>query len=161
MLRVAGGQRQLSGCVPLIIFLAEIIGIVSSPLRNPPRTCGPPNVSARLHFQFWGRLKYHLTYQLKAHPEGIEREEIPEGHGGCDAMVMVSIIRADDGALCLKVLSLDGTHAGQISGNELWQAWMVMAAKLAQAPEAELNPFSRLLCTSVLETARKFVAGQR
>lgn len=80
--------------------------------------------------------KYHLTYEMKPHPEGIDREKVPDGHGASDAVIVLSIIYPSDGSYSFNAFSFDGRTQGskegamKLSPKELFKAWLMFAGVL-------------------------------
>jgi hypothetical protein len=80
--------------------------------------------------------KYHLTYQFKPHPDGLEREQVPEGHGASDAVIVLSIIYPSDGSYSFSAFTYDGRaekksgHPEKLAPAELFKAWLMFAGLL-------------------------------
>lgn len=81
-------------------------------------------------------VKYHLLWDAEPAPEGVKKEDIPEGRGACDAMVFVSLLYPPDGSLSVAVKSLDGRVEGHtsMSSPELFKAWVMFGAALSRMP---------------------------
>lgn len=57
------------------------------------------------------------------------------GDGGCDAMLVVSIIRGPDGSVSYAFPSRDGETGEELAPVELFKAWSMLAHQLAEQPE--------------------------
>ena len=76
--------------------------------------------------------RWHATYATHLHPEGLTREQVPEGHGACDALVIASLIYPSDGSFSSMFVARDGrTKDGELSAHEQFKAWSLWAGKLA------------------------------
>lgn len=104
---------------------------------------------------------YRVTYDVKSHP-GISKEELQKASlGGCDSLVLISIVRDDPspdpfaGAKSFAVVSLDG-HAGKpCRSAELFQAWAAMAEELKAH---NLPVWQYKICHAVIVTIRQFTS---
>lgn len=75
-------------------------------------------------------MKYHVTFRLRRHEDGIEDDKVPEGWCGATKVVIVNI-RNFDGLRAVGLQSLDGTTGAQVSLNELFDTWADMGAALS------------------------------
>lgn len=80
------------------------------------------------------------TYKVKYHlePEAGEftKAQCEETGGGCDALVLVSMLFPDDGSYSQRVVSFDGRNGGdQISEEDLFKVWSLIAYELSQNDE--------------------------
>lgn len=105
--------------------------------------------------------KYHLIYSVEAHPEGIEEDLIDrKTHGGCDAMVFISVIHGVDGSRSSAILSLDGRNGAPMTATDLWKEWASLTWHLSQLDD--LGEGRREFCQQVYEVIRDAVlAGKR
>lgn len=81
--------------------------------------------------------KYHLIYRLEAHPDGILPDDIPEGHGGCDAGIFMSLLFPPDGSYSFLVMPKDGRTGkdgkpGDLDIKEEFKAWHMWSLALAK-----------------------------
>jgi hypothetical protein len=78
--------------------------------------------------------KYHLTYTIARHPEGITKEEIPEGYGACDCIIIHSIIGAPENGkqLSMATVSQDGQKEQPLSPEQLFAMWVIFAKELVE-----------------------------
>lgn len=92
--------------------------------------------------------QYHLTYQVTPpHVDGITRDEVPNGHGGCDAAVIISILYPPDGSYSAMYMSRDGRNGQPLDANEMFKAWIMWAARLSR--DKTLHPAKREFVAAV------------
>jgi hypothetical protein len=78
------------------------------------------------------------TYRVKYRVDELEagnftKAECLEAGGGCDALVLISMLFPEDGSYSQQVVSFDGRAGGDpISDSDLWKVWAMIAAQLAQ-----------------------------
>lgn len=104
-------------------------------------------------------MKYHLTYDAKAHPEGIEKEQVPDGQGGCTAVVIGSLLYPEDGSYSTVFASLDGRTGEPLSDDELWKAWTMLTHQLGMSPT--LTPNKKALCNEVFGIVKQAILSAR
>ncbi len=100
--------------------------------------------------------KYHITYHLEHHPDGLERCDIdPNKVGACDNIVMLSIMGTPGEAETLSVaaVSLAGKTGERMTRRQEWVAWTVWTASLANAKD--LSEVPRALCRHVADILRE------
>lgn len=95
-------------------------------------------------------MKYHVTYTVDSHPEGLERAELPENRGACTAILLGSLLYPDDGSYGAAFVSLDGRTGESLGSAEVWKAWSMLTKHLADDPN--LSGAKRELCSIVFET---------
>jgi len=78
-------------------------------------------------------MAYHMIYEATSKPDGIEKADVPEGFGACDALILGSIIYPPDGSLSLQMASLDGRTGAELTDLELFKMWSLMAGHLAES----------------------------
>ena len=61
--------------------------------------------------------KYKLIYKMVKKPNGMVKERVPNGWGGCDAVLFCSIIYPEDGSLSIYYMGVDGRKYGEIQEN--------------------------------------------
>lgn len=80
--------------------------------------------------------KYHITYVIEPHPEGLTREQIPaDGSvGACDCIVLYSVIGVPGGpgGLSTMVTSLNGQTGKGLTPEQEFQLWALWAHDLMQ-----------------------------
>ncbi len=76
--------------------------------------------------------KYKTRYKLEPEAGEFTAEEIREGGiGGCDALVLYSLIFPEDGSYSQTFFSFDGrTGGGPVNSNDLWKIWSLMTKNL-------------------------------
>ena len=104
--------------------------------------------------------RYPLTYEVKAIPGGATAEEARvAGLGAADAVVLTSIVRADDGGVSHLTLSLDGATGKPLPDDELFKAWALLAHRLVESPTLGLG--KKMLCALVDKTVRDAILRAR
>jgi len=82
--------------------------------------------------------RYKIGHVVIYDPDGATKEEIEaQGFTGSDAVIVVSVIRNEDGSTTTSVSSLDGETNEDVSDSELWKAWVMVAKKLADSKTLE------------------------
>lgn len=104
--------------------------------------------------------KYHLTYDIERHKDGIAKDKIPEGHGACDHVILCSIIDSSDGGVSRAFVSMNGKTGEALEPIELFQAWVMLAMQLSQTLTHK-HVQKALLCKHVFETVRSWVLEAR
>lgn len=102
--------------------------------------------------------KYHITYHLEAHPEGIEKSAVPENHGASDAVIIASVIHGEQ-STSYGFVSLDGRTAAPLDDRQLFMIWAMLAAHLTQS--ATLSPGPKALCAELHERIKASVLAAR
>ena len=99
---------------------------------------------------------YPLAYRLIHKPEGITPEQLQaEDLGGTDAVILISIIRPDDGSLNTAIFSLEGATGAEVSDDEMFKAWIVMASQLSESKT--LGPGKKQFARQTFETVRDII----
>ena len=103
-------------------------------------------------------MKYHTTFEVKAHEEGVPPEDLTRLalppttatlHGACTALVIGSLLYPEDGSYSSLFLSLDGRTGKELEDAELWKAWLMLARQLSESKT--LHESKRELCERVFE----------
>lgn len=105
--------------------------------------------------------RYPLAYRIetsKEHPPRTAEELLEEKLGGCDAIILHSILFRDDGGRSEARLSLDGRTGEDLSADELFKSWTAMAGDLAL--DERLGESRRVLAGMVFEVMRTVIAGK-
>lgn len=102
---------------------------------------------------------YHLSYDLKPHPEGIRKEDLKVDEGACDAIVLAPILYGEDGGSSSSLISLNGRTDKPLANDEMWAVWAQMAYQLAG--EESLDPEKRALCDFVHKSVKKAILRAR
>lgn len=101
--------------------------------------------------------KYKMTYQLEQ--TEVTKDEIPEGFGACDAMIMHSIIFPPDGSYSHYMVTLDGRTGKELETLEEFKAWSMMARTLLG--REDLSPGRRELVQLVWDTVVAAMKGAK
>lgn len=106
-------------------------------------------------------MKYHVTYQIDFHPEGLEREQVPEDRGAGDSVFFASVIYEEDGSESFAFMSVDGRAADRapLESRELFKIWVLLARNLSHADT--LSESGKDLCRAVFEHVRDGVLEVR
>ncbi len=112
---------------------------------------------------------YLVKYDLKIETGVFLKKELVEaGVGGCDALVVASIIRGNDtgepheGPKSIAVFSWDGrdpTREQEIPPSELFQVMLHLCHMIAN--DGEAPNWQRELCETTFEAARSIITGKR
>jgi hypothetical protein len=103
--------------------------------------------------------KYHLKYMVE---RGQWTREELAGAGGCDAMVLVSILRGPEphsGANSIAFLHVDGYSADAPPMTEVFQVFVHLAHQLAESDE--LPRWQRELAQQTFDTAQAVILRDR
>lgn len=104
-------------------------------------------------------MKYYVTYEVTPHPDGIEDDQIPEGHGAADHLVVHSILGTPGekgSSLSVMPLSINGASGGRLASEQLFVIWALWAHSLM----SELPPGGRRdLCEGVHLAVSSAVLG--
>lgn len=102
-------------------------------------------------------IKYDLTTQTNE--KGFSKSEIlKEEKGGCDAFILISIIRTDGGGTSYKTVALDGRRKDQeLQGRDFAGAWGIMAGYIAEDPTVAQG--IRAIARGALAKMRETVKG--
>lgn len=99
-------------------------------------------------------MKYHVTYEVEPHTEGLTREEaLATEKGAATAVIIASLLYPEDGSYSAEFVTLDGRTAKALGDDEVFKAWTMLTAYLAESEE--LSPGKREFCTSVFEAVRR------
>lgn len=104
-------------------------------------------------------MKYHVTYDVTPHREGLDREAIPEGRGACTAVLLASLLYPEDGSYSAAFVSMDGRTGEPLHDNEVWKAWAMLAAGLAESKT--LAPNKRDLAKAVHDAVVAAIRGAK
>lgn len=76
-------------------------------------------------------------------------EIMKNGSGGCEAVIVHSILYPEDGSYSHLLISKDGRNQGELDGNELFKAWMMMGATIAK--NKTMSEGKRDFCQTVVD----------
>lgn len=83
--------------------------------------------------------RYPLTFAIDRHVPPITEKQIPgrvlesDIFAAADAIVILSMLYPEDGSFALLVDSLDGRTGEEITDNELWKVWTMLANRLMRS----------------------------
>lgn len=106
--------------------------------------------------------KYKLLYKIEKPPDGVMKEEVPEGFGATDALLVTSIIYPPDGSLSIFFIGKDGRRSEKIGeatldDREWFKVWAMLATRLANSTTLQVG--KRDICRSVHEIIRDSIVG--
>ena len=103
---------------------------------------------------------YPISYDIQIHESGASPEWLDNaGRGGADAVVIWSMIYPDDGSFSLMPMSLDGNSRQEVSDDELFKCWSMMAQQLSKS--TQLSAGKRDLCRRAFEVVRQVIMQGR
>lgn len=102
---------------------------------------------------------FHLTYDAEKHLAGITKDQIPDGHGACDALVLCSIVYPPDGSFSLRILTVDGRSDEDLPALEQFKVWCLWCSRLMEHPG--LQPGKREFLKTVFESWKEAVLAVR
>lgn len=94
-------------------------------------------------------MRYHITYSVTPHLEGVEKADVPTDHGACTAIIVGSVVFREDGSVGFLFTSLDGRTAQPLPDAEMWKAWTLWAKRLSESPD--LGEGKKGLCKLVFD----------
>lgn len=83
---------------------------------------------------------YHITHKIKAHPNGISKDEVlaDEEMGACDEILLASIIKNEAGASSTLFITRNGAEDRPFTPFETFRVWALLAAHLKETlPEGD------------------------
>lgn len=109
------------------------------------------------------KTKYKVTYSIESHANGVTKEEISKmssHHGGCDAVVIISIMGTPGNGepYSTLVISQRGTD-GEITDEELFKVWTRLTDRLGRSET--LAEGKRSFCKAVMDEIRSIVLAAR
>ena len=107
-------------------------------------------------------MRYRLKYKVDWAAGNWTKEEIlasGDGHGGADALVLISIITPEDGGYSQMVVSHDGRTNKALTPRDLWKAWLLLAARLKEDPK--LDEWRRTFAAATFDTAMETLTGKK
>jgi hypothetical protein len=93
--------------------------------------------------------KFWLTYHIKHHEEGIQKDQVPDNHGASDALLVMSkLLNEIDSTEDYAFIALDGKTGQNMTPQEVFKAWVVLANMLKDnLPDGDIR---KDLCFDVL-----------
>lgn len=97
-------------------------------------------------------MRYHVTYWVAPHPEGLDASEVPKGQGACSAVLIGSLLYPDDGSYSAAFVSVDGRTGAPLDDAEIWKAWVMLAKPLGESTTlaSHKRELSRLVFEAVV-----------
>ncbi len=102
--------------------------------------------------------KYHITYSIDHHPEGLTKDEVVKKAdggdlGACDSIILISMMGTPNKKEGLSTIIVSRTKDdGELTPDQMFTVWSVWTAALAE--DKNLSPGRRALCQGVVETIR-------
>lgn len=86
------------------------------------------------------------------------KKELNEtGSGGCDAVILHSILFDESGASSYCIIDKDGRTNKPLPSMEVFKAWVMMASELGD--DEDLPEHERQFCRDVVESIRSVILG--
>lgn len=104
--------------------------------------------------------RYPIAYKVetpKEHPPRTPDELRDADLGGCDAIIIHSILFRADGSRSEAIVTKDGRTGDELPVDELFKSWAMLAHGLSQ--DKDLGEGRRLLAEMVHEILREIVTG--
>jgi hypothetical protein len=101
--------------------------------------------------------KYKVIYDFEAKPEGLTKEEVPEGKSATDSLLCVSILYPEDGSLSVYILGVDGRTGEMPTDHEMYKVWMMLTKRMANSQT--LSPNRRANCAAVWQMICETMRG--
>lgn len=101
------------------------------------------------------RLKYiaHLEVGHFTTEEILAAKEKDSDVGACDSLVLISGLYPPDGGHSQALITMDGRTGGPLEMRDLWKAWFLLAAALAE--DETLFSGKRMVCQAVVDAVRR------
>jgi len=111
--------------------------------------------------------KYHVTYSILSHKEGVTKDQLFPAHkrvreqdiGATDALIGISMLYPVDGSFSMMVSSLDGRTGKEVDDNELFNVWSMLSKTLAES--TTLGPGKKAFARQVFEEIRSVILALR
>jgi len=97
--------------------------------------------------------EHKYTTQYTIENKSLLAEEIPEGVGACNDIIIHSIILPPDGSYSHCMVSQSGETKKDLTGDELFKAWVMMAKTVVDNPTT--SPHKASLAAALFETVRE------
>lgn len=92
---------------------------------------------------------FPITYHVKHHEEPISKDDVPHGYGVSDSLLIMSKIFMPDGTKDYAFLALDGNRGDNMTPQEVFEAWVVLAGMLKD--NLPMGDVRKDLCMDVLK----------
>lgn len=100
---------------------------------------------------------YRVTYLVE--PCKLSREEVKDGWGAADALVIGSLIFPEEGGVSYQMATIDGRGPGPVGSDDVFKTWVFMAHELSQREDLSEN--KRELCEHVFRAVQDAILRAR
>lgn len=114
-----------------------------------------------------GERLYRVAYTMRLQDPGFTKQQLMEANmGGCDALVIVSILRGSDnlepfqGEKSWRVGSCDGRHGVEVPTGEYFQALSTLADYILECCPDATNAMKKS-CQNVIDDHRRMIGLKR
>jgi len=105
-------------------------------------------------------MSYKCKLKYDVRPGDYNSEELKDaGVGGCDGLLIYSIIYPDDGGMSIEIVSIDGRTDKALNANEIFKCWAMTASALKD--DETLSKGKRALLKATHEIIRETIAGSK
>jgi len=105
-----------------------------------------------------GDRRFPVAYKVVVNEKLTATELKARDLGGCDAVIIHSIIYPADGSRSEVIIGHDGRTDTDLSEDELFKSWAMLGHRLAQSTTLGIG--RKALCEMVHEALRRVVAGK-
>ena len=98
-------------------------------------------------------MSYPITYLVEQHDPPLERDQIPPERGACHDVWIGSITKSEEGK-SYAFISMDGKTGDEVSHDELFALWVIMAGVLEDNLE---DGGRKKICGEVFKTVQDAV----
>jgi hypothetical protein len=98
---------------------------------------------------------YAIRYDIEIEAGGFTKDE-HNGKGLCDALLLVSIIKPEDGSYSQMLLSRDGKEMRELTQEELFKVWSLLGVSLYD--NGELKGWTHELVEAHAKIMREIVS---
>lgn len=101
--------------------------------------------------------KFHVTFRIQAHPDGVPEGDMADGSCGCDSLVQIVMVHdRDSGTKSYQVMSMDGERNEPLMLFEQWEAWYVMGRSLSQLmdPNDDTHGWKQQVAEGLIEVCQ-------
>lgn len=104
--------------------------------------------------------RYPIRYTVDRRPDGWTKEELDaDDAGGCDAVIVHSLIYPPDGSRSEMLLSRDGRTGEELSDIEVFKSWVMTAHALMDSES--LDRQARDLAQTVFSSVQQRILASR
>jgi hypothetical protein len=103
--------------------------------------------------------KLRYVYDHENREQGYTKNDIENDNQGlCDSLILISIIKPEDGSYSQLILSHDGKENRELTDEELFKAWLMLAMKINE--RKKLKGWKKQLIHEVSMAIRKILTGK-